>query len=160
MDIYSYAMQMEKDGENFYHEIAKKTKHPGVRSIVNMLAEAEVQHYQTFLKLKNNESAPLADLVYLSTIKNIFVRMREGKDPMVEDGSETELYRKAQAIEEKTRDFYRGKSGEVPPDQRSILLKIANEEQQHYDILENIIQMVTRPDNWLENAEWYRLDEY
>ncbi len=160
MDIYTYAMQMEKDGENYYHEIAQRTKHPGVRNIVLMLAEAEVRHYQTFQHLRNHETAPLADLVYLSTIKNIFVRMREGKEALAEDGDETKLYRKAQTIEEKTRDFYRAKAPEVPANQREVLLTISNEEQKHYDILENIIQMVTRPDNWLENAEWYQLEEY
>lgn len=86
--------------------------------------------------------------------------MSEGRAPVNINASEVDLYRKAQEIEQKTRDFYREKSGEVNGGQREILLKIANEEQKHFDILENIIQMVLRPETWLENAEWYRLEEY
>ena len=86
--------------------------------------------------------------------------MREGQEPLEVNGSQIVLYRKAQDIEKKTRDFYREKSAEVDEAQRTMFLKIADEEQKHYDILENIIDVVTRPETWLENPEWYHLEEY
>lgn len=159
MDIYSYAMQMEKDGEQYYREIAAQTENTGTRNILTMLADAEVRHYQLFHQMKNHETAQLADLTYLSSIKNIFTEMREKKESIT-NGFQTALYQKAQKLEEKTRDFYREKSGEVDQTQKEIFLRIADEEQQHFDILEHLIVMVTRPETWLENAEWYPLEEY
>lgn len=160
MDIYTYAMQMEKDGERYYRETAEKIKNAGVRNILTMLADAEVRHYRIFEQMKNREAAKPADLGYLSKVKNIFARMIEEKEEIQVNGSQTELYRKAQTLEEKTRDFYREKSAEVDETQRALFLKIATEEQKHYDILENIIVMVSRPQYWLENAEWFRFEEY
>ncbi len=159
MDIYTYAMQMEKDGENYYRELAANMTNAGIRNILNMLADAEVRHYQTFQQMKNHEPLPVADLGYLSNIKNVFAELRDRKRAIT-NGTQTALYRKAQELEKKTRDFYREKSAEVDRTQKEMFLKIADEEQQHYDILENLIIMVSRPDNWLENPEWYHLEEY
>jgi rubrerythrin len=44
--------------------------------------------------------------------------------------------------------------------QKGLFLQIAEEEKKHYWILENILNFISRPQNWLENAEWYHLDEY
>lgn len=159
MDIYAYAMQMEKEGEQYYREIAAQSQNEGVKNILNMLADAEVMHYETFQRMKNHETLPVPHLGYLSGIKNIFTELRERKRALT-NGSQRELYQKAQKLEEKTRDFYKEKSGEVDQTQKEIFLKIANEEQKHYDILENLIVMLQRPETWLENAEWYRTEEY
>jgi rubrerythrin len=43
---------------------------------------------------------------------------------------------------------------------KEIFLKLADEEKKHYFLLENIIDFVSRPQKWLENAEFYHLDEY
>jgi rubrerythrin len=159
MDIYTYAMQMEKDGEQYYREIAAQSQNAGIRNILTMLADAEVRHYELFQRMKDREAVPVPHLGYLSDIKNVFAELRERKRAIT-NGSQKELYQKAQKLEEKTRDFYREKANEVNSSQREVLLKIAQEEQKHYDILENLIMMLQRPETWLENAEWYRLEEY
>jgi rubrerythrin len=159
MDIYAYAMQMEKDGELYYREIASQTQNRGVKNILTMLADAEVRHFQIFQTMKDQEGPPASDLGYLSNIKNVFVELRERKRSIT-NGTQKALYQKAQDLEKKTRDFYKEKAQEVSASQREILLKIAGEEQKHFDILENLIMMLQRPETWLENAEWYRLEEY
>ena len=160
MDIYEYAMQMEKDGESYYRELAAQAQSDGIRNILTLLANAEVKHYRIFERMKQHESTQPADLAYLVNIKNVFAEMRDNKVPMTENGSQIELYRKAQELEKKTRDFYREKAGEVDASQKAIFLKIADEEQKHFNILETIIDMVSRPQTWLENPEWYHLEDY
>jgi len=77
------------------------------------------------------------------------------------DVSQIELYRKAQGIEKMTQDFYEEKAGEaIDEAQAGIFLKIADEEKKHYFILENIINFVNKPSSWLENPEWYDMEEY
>ncbi len=159
MDIYDYAMQMEKDGEAYYREVAAQTQNAGAKNILTMLADAEVRHYETFRRMKAGEPVPVPDLSYLLNVKNVFAELRDRKRALT-NGSQKELYLKAQKLEEKTRDFYREKAGEAGQGQKEMLLKIATEEQRHYDILENLIMMLQRPETWLENAEWYRLEEY
>ena len=159
MDIYEYAMQMEKDGEDYYRELSRKTANVGLQNILTMLADAEVKHYNVFQSMKNNEGIPYTDTQILSNVKNIFIRMREEEQTGV-DPSQVELYRKAQEIEKKTRDFYLEKADEVKASQKPIFIRIADEEKKHYLILENIIDFVSRPESWLENPEWYHLEEY
>lgn len=161
MDIYEYAMQMEKDGETYYRELAGKVDNKGLKKIVTMLANAEVIHYNVFLKMKMNQGIHLTDTPILSNAKNIFTKMKEEKDTFGVNVSYVGLYKKAQEIEKKSQIFYLEKADEVNiPSQREIFLKIAEEENKHYFILENIINFVSRPQTWLENAEWYHLEEY
>lgn len=161
MNIYDYAMQMEKDGENYYRDSARKISNAGIRQILSILADAEVKHYDILQKMKKNENVQMPDTGILSNVKNIFVKMKEEDDVIGIDITQIELYKKAQEIEEKSRKFYLEKAGEVNnPSQKEIFLKIADEEKKHYLILENIIEFVSRPQNWLENAEWYHLEEY
>jgi rubrerythrin len=161
MDIYEYAMQMEKDGEKFYRELAAKTSSPGIKNILTMLADAEVKHYNLFQNMKNNEKiGSITDTSLLENVKNVFVKLREEKQFEAEV-PELDLYKKAQEIEKKSRDFYLEKAGEVTDDsQKTALKKIADEEHRHFNILENIITLVNRPNIWLEDPEWYHLEEY
>ncbi|MFH1613968.1 MAG: ferritin family protein [Planctomycetota bacterium] len=56
VDIFDYALQMEKDGESFYREIAQKTSNKGLQAILTMLADEEVKHDQRQLFLPVNDS--------------------------------------------------------------------------------------------------------
>ncbi|OHB45975.1 MAG: hypothetical protein A2094_00360 [Planctomycetes bacterium GWE2_41_14] len=111
--------------------------------------------------MKMNQGIHLTDTPILSNAKNIFTKMKEEKDTIGVNVSYIGLYKKAQETEKKSQIFYLEKADEVNiPSQREIFLKIAEEENKHYFILENIINFVSRPQTWLENAEWYHLEEY
>jgi rubrerythrin len=161
MDIYEYAMQMERDGESYYRELAEKTNYIGIRNILIMLADTERKHYNIFRKMRSDEKPQITGTEVLSNVKNIFIKMKEEKKFSDINISQIELYKKAQEIEKKSQNFYLEKANEVKENyQRKVFLKIAAEENKHYIILENIINFVSQPDKWLENAEWYHLDEY
>jgi rubrerythrin len=161
MNIYDYAMQLEKDGENYYREAASRSTHKGLTTILTMLADAEVIHYDVFSKMKEGKFRQIPDAPILKDVKNIFVKMKE--EGGLEDigVSEIEVYTKAQGIEKTTEDFYREKATQTEdPTERETFLKVAGEENKHYFILQQIIDFVSRPNEWLEDAEWYHLDEY
>lgn len=159
MNIYEFAMQMEKDGENFYRNLASKVSNLGLQNILNMLAEDEVKHYDIFSRLSMDQDADLSETEVLARTKNIFRQMSDS--PLDPHLGETELYRQAQKLEEKSERFYREKAEQVKETgAKELLLKIAAEERKHYFLLENIINFVSRPKTWLENAEFNHLDEY
>lgn len=160
MDIFDYAMQMEKDGENYYRQLVGKTDSKGIKAIFTMLAEEEVKHYKTVAQMKT-ERPQMAETTVLANAKNVFARMRDSGESFDFDAEQSALYRKAQDIEKKSEEFYRQKANEVEQKyQRKIFLRLADEENKHYFLLENIIQFVSRPETWLENAEFYHLEEY
>ncbi len=160
-NIFDYAMQLERDGEQFYADAADSVQHPGLASILMMIASAERMHYAMFARMKRNEPVMVADTAILTNAKNVFVRMREqgGWEDM--NVSEVGLYKRAQEIEKETEVFYLQKADALKGQPlESVFREIAEEERKHYFLLQNIIDFVSRPDNWLENAEWYHLDEY
>ncbi len=126
MDIYKYALQMELDGRHFYLDMMKKTNNKGLKNILTMLADSEAKHYNVILDMQKNDKTEFsADTEVLTNVKNIFVKMKEEKDPH----------------------------------RKEIFLKLAEEEKNHCVLLENIIGFVSQPADWLENPEWYHLDE-
>jgi len=44
--------------------------------------------------------------------------------------------------------------------QEELFLRLAEEEKKHFFLLKNIVEFVSRPETWLENAEFYHLEEY
>jgi len=165
MDIYQFAMQMEKDGENFYRLLAKESTVPGLAKIFTMLADDEVKHYNVIGRLSKKEKNPqLAETRILENVKNIFVTMQAAKEELhIDTTKAANEYRKACAIEETSRKFYQEKADVVEGEhERQLFLRLAAEEDNHLRIMENIVEFVSRrePGNWLENAEWHHLDEY
>ncbi|MHC4183313.1 MAG: ferritin-like domain-containing protein [Planctomycetota bacterium] len=160
MDIYEFAMQMEKDGRDFYLDLAKKTSNSGLKNILTMMADSEAKHYNVILRMKRNDKTQYStDTEVLTKVKNIFTKMKEEKEFDV-DVSQIELYKEALETEKNSQKFYLEKADEEKtPSKKEILLKLADEEKSHCVLLENIISFVSQPDNWLEDSEWYHLDE-
>jgi rubrerythrin len=153
-------MQMEKDGEHYYRQLAQQTEDKGLKTILTMLADEEVKHHNTLERMQTSEPH-MEDATILTDAKNIFVQIKESDESFDFDIPQTELYRKAQNIEKESCDFYLEKADEVTEEyQKEIFLRLAEEEKKHYFLLENIIQFVSRPETWLENAEFYHLEEY
>ncbi len=160
MNIFIYAMQMEKDGEDFYYQLTQQTANKGLRTILEMLAAEEAKHYKAIEKMKSARP-DLPETKVLSDAKNVFAQIKESNESFDFDLGQIELYKKAQELEQKSMDFYSEKAHEVEEEyQKEIFLRLAAEEKKHYFLLENIIECVSRPKMWLENAEFCHLDEY
>ncbi|RMD51822.1 MAG: rubrerythrin [Nitrospirae bacterium] len=161
MDILEYAMQMEKDGETFYRELAKKCHAPGFERILNMLADDEVKHYEMLNKMHQKLEHPeLLESEILTKAKNIFAQMKEEKQALVCPPTEEDLYHEALEIERKSLAFYEEKAKEVKDEvAREALNKLAAAEKKHVRLLENLVDFVANPATWLEDAEWYHLDQ-
>jgi len=162
MDIYQFAMQMERDGEKYYRELIEKTNHEGLKRILTFLANEEVKHYKVVEQLSKKEENPIMPEEKLfENVKNIFVKIKDTDQDINFNASEVDLYRKAQEIEKESRQFYLEKANEVEGEtQKRLLLKLGEEEQKHEFLMENLVEFITRPETWIENAEWRHLDEY
>jgi rubrerythrin len=160
MDIFAFAMKMEKDGEAFYRALAQKTTNSGLITILEMLADEEVKHYEAVKSIQVG-AVLLAETDVLGRAKNIFERLRDFSDPINIEANQIQLYRQAMDIEKQSEDFYLDKADQVKEKRhRELFLKLAEEEGKHYFLLENIIDFVSRPKSWLENAEFNHLEEY
>jgi rubrerythrin len=50
-EAFEIAMQIEKNGEAFYHAVAAKMTDPGVKKLFQELAAQEQRHYEVFQKM-------------------------------------------------------------------------------------------------------------
>jgi rubrerythrin len=165
MDTYQFALQMEKDGENYYRLLAKESTVPGLDKVFTMLADEEVKHYKTIENLsRTGKTSQPVETKILENVKNIFVSMKEIKEELHIDTTKVaDEYRKACTLEKMSRTFYLEKADLVEGAQaRQVFLRLAREEASHLQVMENIVEFVTRPEpgHWLENAEWHHLEDY
>ena len=162
MNVFEFAMQMEKDGEKFYREIASKTKDAGLKKIFDTLADEEVIHYNTFKSLHEKSAAKAVESNVLEKAKNIFAEMKDKGGLQVSDETaQIDAYKKAMQAEQEAYTFYEKKAMEAKDEaEKNILLTFAREERRHYRLLENVIEFVARPEQWLEDAEFSRMEDY
>lgn len=161
MNAYEYAMKLEKDGENFYRELAAAANEEGLRKIFTMLANEEVKHYKLFEKLANDSDAiTLPKMEVYTDAKKIFEDMQKISVAYDIGDQQIDFYRRAVESEDKAYELYLQKADEVSdPKHKEIFLRIAQEELKHKDLLENILEFVERPTEWLESAEFYKIGD-
>lgn len=162
MNIYDYAIQLERDGENYYRDLATKSNDEGIKNILNLLADEEVKHLKILEKLKQEDkTAKFAETNVLKEAKNIFVKMKGDSINFSLNDDQVEFYKKAFTIEDKNKDFYIEKANEVSDENQKRIFKVlAEEERKHALILDNLVEFVSKPNTWLENAEFTHLDDY
>jgi len=160
MDIYEFAMQMEKDGEKYYRDLAEKVSDEGVAKILLMMADDEVKHYNILSHMKSG-TPDMQGSEVLKNAKNIFQEMQTGQSDFDFDIAQKDALQKALEIEERSEKFYTEKSKEIDSeDQKALLLRIADEERRHVHLLDHMIEFMSRPSTWLEDAEFSNLENY
>lgn len=160
MNIIDYALQMEKDGEAYYRDLAAQVENASIKQVFNILADAEAEHYETFLQMKENQPITRKEGDHISRIKNLFTEMKAQGDQDIHT-EQIAAYAKAMEVEKKSQETYQQKAEEISdPEQKSLCLKIADEERKHYVILENMIELLQHPATWVEDAEWRNMEDY
>lgn len=160
MDIYEYAMRMEQENERYYRDLAASCSNTGLKTILHMLADEEVRHFGILQEMRERTPEIVESERLLSRAKDIFAQMR-GQQAFTCGTSQLDLYRKAQEIEQKAHSFYLEQAKEEQGErQKQTFKRIADEEQKHYLLLGHIVEFLSRPQQWLEDAEWQHLDEY
>ena len=87
--------------------------------------------------------------------------IKESADNFDFSTSEIDVYRMAREKERKCMEFYLEKALEVGNQaQQNVFMKLADEEEKHYRVLDNICDFVSEPECYLENAEFVHIDNY
>lgn len=162
MNVYEQAMKMEEDGRAFYLEHAEKTSLPELKKILMELADDELKHYNIFKAMKDEQPAEYKEsqkTSILATVKNVFEELKsEGNEMSFAEGAKS-VWEQAREVEKKAEEFYRARADEIDDDnQKHILHRIADEEHRHWVSLDNVINFLDHPVQWLEDAEWSSLD--
>ena len=162
MNVFDFAMEMEDNGCEYYTSLAKTSVLPGLKSIFTSLAEDEQKHFNLFRSLKEGSQAELTvDSQTLDMAQNIFKDLPDETTTLTNVKSTLEAYQYAMQLEADSFRFYeKASANEKDPGIKKLLLKIAEEEHNHFTILENLYNFVNAPNQYLVWAEFSNIGEF
>src|SRR6056297_1902877 len=162
MGIYKFALNFEKENREYYEKCASQTKSEHLRKIFNYLANEEKKHEEIVRKLADGEMDPYESDI-LPKSKEIFQTMADdiSKNENIYEADNLGIYRKAVKMEQESHDFYKEKADETDNSaEKKVLMSLAKEERRHEIILDNILQHMERPEEWVEHAMFNKMEEY
>lgn len=155
MNVYDYAMKVEKDGEAYYNYLASKAPNNGLKKVFDILAEAEVQHYNVFKSMRDKDGSDFKSIDISTDTKTIFETLNEQRDSVTFDAQQVKFYEDAIKREEDSYQFYIDKANELEDEEeKTAFIDIAKEELKHKAILEEIVHFIQEPNNWVQSAEF------
>jgi rubrerythrin len=159
MNSIELAINLEQDGKRFYLEQAEKTRDSGLKSIFHALAEEESIHARI---LKNKaDTLPYELIDTYAEIKSIFSEVRKYKNSIKQFPDAFDVYSLALNNEKKSLDLYREMLRDAADDkEKKIFEFLIEQESSHYRVMEQLVEMVGRPGEWVESAEFGVRKEY
>lgn len=161
MNIFEFAMKMELDGKAYYEKLAAETEVAGLKTILAALAVDEQKHYDTIKTIKSGSSgAIMADSTVLEQAKNLFADLSGDRNIVASLNKSLDGYAHARKIEADSVRFYEDAAEkENNPESARLLLRIADEEKKHYNIMDNLYDFTLAPQNFLAWGEFSNLKE-
>jgi len=159
MKIFDMAIDLELNGEQFYRSLAEDSKSAGLKSVFNMLADDETKHKKIFEQMQESDEAEMDDTKIIQESNSIFKGLK--KDDFINEKKQAEVYKKALELEQKSIIYYK-ELIDLAGNEKSkeALQKVIGEEEKHSRLLEFLIEYVSRPDTWVEDAEFYLKENY
>jgi rubrerythrin len=149
------AVQMELEGRQFYLEAAKKVTSPGVRQILEYLAESEKYHIEKFNEIYRGlekDPAWTESMAAFSPPKHeAYVCVLAMTKAEQGAGGKDDLQALITGIrmEECSIDYYTKLARETPnPLARRFFMSVAHEERAHYLALMDMHNYLTLPEDW------------
>lgn len=159
MNSIELAISLEKDGKRFYLEQAEKTRDVGLKSIFHALAEEESIHAR-ILKDKA-ETLPYELIDTYAEIKSIFTEVGKYKNVIKQFPDAWDIYNMALLNEKKSIDLYKDLLRDAADEkEKKIFEFLIEQENSHYRVMEQLVEMVSRPNEWVESAEFGTRKEY
>ena len=162
MNVFEYAMQMELDGKAYYEEAAEKVNSPELKKILLEIAGDEQKHYIIFKAMKDGQVVEYVESEASSifdSVKNVFTTLKEENKDYTFPEDAKKVWEHARDVEKKAEAFYREEAAKLDNEKNAAILhKIADEEHRHWVTMENVINFIDRPNQWLENGEWGDLE--
>eukprot|EP00667_Euglena_gracilis_P020824 EG_transcript_22617 len=138
---------------------------PGFKYIFTMLADEEAKHYRAIEELQASGDLSLEKSTILGETRNTFEQLKADPNAKITaTKDQIDLYLEARAIEARNRDEYIKRAQlATDPKVKALFQLVANEEQKHYVMIDELIQFVGKAEPgrgaWIESAEFNRLDD-
>ncbi|OLN32744.1 ferritin-like domain-containing protein [Desulfosporosinus metallidurans] len=161
MNILEFAMKMELEGEKYYTEQAEINKDNRLSTVFRMLAKDETMHAKILQNKANKLSYDLKQNETLSEAKNVFSDIGAIKSGIKQIPNQLDVYRLALENEIESITLYRKYLSEAIDDESKRLFEyLIKQEEDHYAIIDLLISLINRSEEWVESAEFGIREEY
>ena len=164
MDFFDFAKEIERQGAHQYAVLAETMPVRELSGIFSYMKEQENRHYELFDSWQHTmPSPPLAAETVLGKAKEAFKRIADHfmTNHYFPPINYRQAYEKALEFEKKSIALYdEGLTKIENRDHQTVLKLILDQEKAHARFLTSLMEFERSPGEWLENAEWYHLDEY
>lgn len=161
MNSLDFAIKREFDGEKFYRDQALLNEDNFLGTVFIALAEDEINHAKILQDKVNELSYNLESSDILSNYKNLFTSVEEFNNEVKKIPTQLDVYRVALENERQSIELYKNFLSEAKNEGEKKLFEfLIGEEEKHFQILEDIVLLVNRPEEWIESAEFGIRKEY
>ena len=161
MNIYDFAINFERENREFYEKCAAESASDDLKQVFLDLADEERKHEEIVKQLKEEKTVDEVEAGILPKAKRAFENISKDLPEGVLPKEQVDVYKQAKDMETKSYEFYTEKAEESDlPQVKKTFKRLAEEEKKHEKIMDSIVEMVNRPNTWLEDAEWYHLEDY
>jgi rubrerythrin len=161
VNVFDCAIKKEEDARMYYEKLAAATAVPELKNLFTMLAAAEQEHHDALIELKGSIDTQKTRFKALQEAACLFKPLLAKRDLMAELKEDPDAYKHVVKEEEEGVRLYEELAAQAKDEgTRAILLKIADEERKHLNIVENIYSFVESPKTYLAWGEFSNLKEY
>lgn len=161
MDALELALSLELDLEKYYKEQAEKNKNNSLNIVFTMLAKEEEKHADILLGKADLFTMPITEGDILVESRKLFGQLKDFKSDISDLPSQLDSYRLALDMEHKSLDFYHGlKDNAQDENAKKTYSYLIKQEEIHCVLLEELVKLTTRPEEWVESAEFGLREEY
>ncbi len=161
MNILEEAIEFEYKGHEFYKEKAALAKDPGVRNILENLAQDELDHATLLEQIRDGVLDNLTLSSSMTRVKDILKSAAMNDiDFLSNEVGLLEVLHAALQFEERARNHYQNEAvRQFDPKAQEILALLVKEEDKHYKLIAGLIKYLDSPKNILETQEFNFYDD-
>lgn len=161
MKPLEFVIKMELDGEQYYLKQAKINEGNSLKTIFLNLARDERKHANILENKAKELDYELKDSKTLEEYKNVFEDLDDFQVEIKEIPSQLDAYRMALEKEKESIELYEKMLEDAVNEKEEMLFKfLIKEEKEHYRLLNDLVLLVSRPEEWVESAEFGLREDY
>lgn len=159
MDLLQMAIEMELEGEKYYRNLAESSKGNHLKNVFDGLAEDE-KHHAELLEDKCAGKTFQGNPEDTTAKRSVFKEEDFFEYGIITTApSQLDVYKLALQKEKESIDLYKKLMGESS-ENRELFEFLIRQETNHLEVLDEIVKLVNRPNDWAEAPEFGRREEY
>ena len=158
MNTIDFAINMELEGQKYYLDQAELNRDNELHAIFLMLADSEEGHANLLRRYKSKEALTLQADFVRPGLKSVFDGL--GNFSKEDNTRQLDVYRIACQQEEKSIQLYREMEEQAEESEKELFRYLVRQEEEHLLLFEELVKLLTRPEEWVESAEFGIREEY